>query len=71
MFVKYLILDGSNYKTITSNTLSTVCTVADTDTVMETAFRNNGMNDLTSVNNDIISQVSSSDFKIVMYKSPR
>jgi hypothetical protein len=69
--IKYLILDGTDYKTVSSNTLTTVCSITDTDSVIESAFKTSGMNDLTTINDDIRNQIVSNEFSVVMYKSPK
>jgi hypothetical protein len=69
--IKYLILDGTDYKTVSSNTLTTVCSITDTDSVIESAFRTNGMNDLTTINDDVKNQIVENEFRVVMFKSPK
>jgi hypothetical protein len=66
--VKYLILDGTEYKSIDDGILTTRCTVSDDAATQEAAFTTYGMDNLSGWTDGLRSQLSSPAIKIAMYK---
>lgn len=67
--VVFLIQDGTELKTINSGSLTTVCNTTDSDTIIESAFNNSGITDLSIWNDNLANQVVNSTFKVVMYRN--
>lgn len=69
LVIKYLIQDGTDLKTITSGNLVVVCNTTDATTTIESAFLINGLSNLSLWNNNLVSQIANSTFKIAIYRN--
>jgi hypothetical protein len=68
LILKYLILDGTNLRSITAGNLVTRASTGDSGATQETAFLTYGMADLTTWTNSLLSQVVTPPAKVALYK---
>lgn len=66
--LKYLIQDGNELKTISEGNLVTVCNTTDDNSIIASAFFTSGLDNLTSWNNSLTSQIVNNTFKVAIHR---